>query len=368
VRTLLNLEKQDLGFNRSSILLANFNPKFAGYKPAQLNALYARILDRVNALPGVRASALSEAPPIGFGSWNSPIDIHGYTPAPHENTSTLIHRVSSGYFDTLGMPILDGRAIGPQDTASSQKVVVVNQALADHFFPRGGAIGHSFTVADPSVKGDWQIIGVVKNAKYRDLHIQDDRMIYLPVVQLADDPNYAYWLQVHAAGDPAKITGEVRAAFAEIDPNLSLLDVTTISEQVDGMTGQQTLISQLSTFFSLLALLLACIGLYGVMTYNVMRRTNEIGIRLALGAQTTRVMWMVLKESLVLLAIGISLGIGATLAAGHYLQTMLFGLKPSDPQTLVEAVFVIVAVTLLAAWFPARRATRVDPMVALRYE
>jgi predicted permease len=368
LRTLANLQKQDVGFNRQSVLLINFNPKFAGYKPAQLNALYTRMLDRMNALPGVRGSALSEAPPIGFGSWNSPIRVRGYTPAPHENISTLIHRVSSGYFETLGVPLRAGRGIEPADTATSQKVVVVNQTLADHFFPHGGAIGHTFTIDDPGVKGEWQIVGVVKDAKYRDLHIQKDSMIYLPVVQLTGDDNYAYWLQLRTEGDPAKLTAEVRSAFAEIDPNLSILEVRTISEQVSQMMGQETLISQLSSFFSLLAHALACIGLYGVMTYNVLRRTNEIGIRLALGAQTGRVMWMVLRESLLLLGIGVVLGLGATLAAGHAIRSMLFELSPSDPITLAAAVFVITGVVVLAAWFPARRATRVDPMVALRYE
>jgi ABC-type antimicrobial peptide transport system permease subunit len=175
-------------------------------------------------------------------------------------------------------------------------------------------------------------------------------------------------VQLATVGDPATVAGEVRAAMAEIDPNLPILEVRTIAEQVEGSMGQEQLISQLSGFFSLLALSLACIGLYGVMTYSVLRRTNEIGIRLALGAQMSRVLWMVLRESLVLLGIGVALGIPLTLAATRLVQAQLFGLHASDPATLMAAVLVIAGVTMLAAYLPARRAAKVDPMVALRYE
>jgi predicted permease len=282
--------------------------------------------------------------------------------------STLLNRVTSGYFETVGIPLLRGRTIGPEDTATSTKSVVVNQALAEQYFPHGDAIGHTFTVADPSVTGTWQIVGIVRNSTYRHPGEAAQTMAYLAVTQLTGDDNYAYWLQVRAQNDPGKIAGEVRAALAGIDPNLPILDVQTISQEFDQLIEQQRLISQLSSFFSLLALSLACIGLYGVMTYNVIRRTGEIGLRIALGAQAKIVLWMVMKESLLLLAIGILLGAPATLAASHAIQSQLFGLTAHDPSTLLAAVFVIAAVTLASAYFPARRAARVDPMVALRHE
>jgi predicted permease len=266
------------------------------------------------------------------------------------------------------MPVIQGRPIGEQDTASSVKAVVVNQAVANHFFPKGDALGHTFTVDDPSVKGEWQIVGVVRDAKYHGPREKPERMSYLAITQLTGDDAYAYWLQLATVGDPAKVAGEVRAAMAEIDPNLPILEVRTIAEQLDQSMGQETLISELSSFFSLLALSLACIGLYGVMTYTVMRRTSEIGIRLALGASMARVLWMVLRESLLLLATGVALGIPLTLAAGRLVQSQLFGLRSYDPATLAAAVLVIGAVTMLAAYLPARRAARVDPMIALRYE
>jgi predicted permease len=368
LRTLKNLQNQDFGFNRRNVLLVEFNAKFAGYKSEQLDGLYQRILDRLDALPGIRSAALAGSPPISAGSWDSPIFIQGQTPAPDEDISTLINRVSPRYFETLGIPVLQGRPIESQDIATSTKAVVVNQTMADHFFPRGDALGHQFSIADPAVTGSWQIVGVVRDTKYNSPRERAQRMIYLPLAQLTGDDKFAYRLQLQTVGDPASVTGAVRSALAEVDPNLPILEVKTISEQVDGFMDNERLISQLSSFFSLLALALASIGLYGVMTYNVVRRTNEIGIRIALGAQAKRVLWMVLKESMWLLGIGVVLGIPAALAATRLVQAQLFGLSPSDPVTLAVAVILIAMVTLAAAYLPARRAMGVDPIVALRYE
>ncbi len=368
LRTLHNLHSQDLGFNRTNLLLVTTSPKFAGYKPEQLNALYDRILGRIDALPGVRSAALSGGPPMFHGNWGSPITIVGRPVKENEDVSTLLNRVSPGYFETLGIPLLRGRTIGPQDTATSTKAVVVNQTLADKYFPHGDAIGHSFTVADPSVKGTWQIVGVVRDATYNHAGEEHDAMAYLAVMQLTEDDQYAFFLQVQTAGDPSAVAGEVRGALAEIDPNLPILDVQPISEFLDSLIDQQRLVSQLSGFFSVLALSLCAIGLYGVMTYSVVRRTNEIGVRIALGAGTGEVLWLVLRQSLILLGIGVVLGVPATLGASRAIQAGLFGLSPWDPSTLVGAVTVIAAVTLIAAYFPARRAARIDPIVALRYE
>jgi predicted permease len=367
-RTLRNLENQNFGFDRHNILLVEFNAKFAGYKPEQLNALYERILGRLDALPGIRSATVSGGPPMSGNRWNSPIFIQGYTAKPNENLGTLLSRVGPGYFETVGVPLLRGRVIGAEDSASSPKVVVVNETMANYFFPKGDAIGHRFKVADPSVVGDWEIVGIVKGTKYNSPREEPQRMAYLPVMQLTGDDNYAYWLQVRTAQDPAQVAGEIRGALAEIDPNLPVLSVRTIIEQLDNSMSNERLISQLSSFFSLLALLLACIGLYGVMNYDVARRTNEIGVRMALGAQTSGVLWLVLKESLVLLGIGIAVGIPAALAATRLLQSQLFGLRPYDPVTFGTAVLIVCVVTLFAAYFPARRAAKVDPMVALRYE
>ena len=204
VRTLHNLRSQDLGFNRTNLLLVNTNPRFAGYKPQQLNGLYERILTRVQALPGVRSAALSGQLPIARGNWGSPITILGRPITPNEDVSTYLNRVSAGYFETLGIPLLRGRTINADDTATSLKAVVVNQTLATLYFPHGDAIGHSFTVADPGVKGTWQIVGIVRDSRFRASATKPEPMAYLPVTQLTEDDQYAYWLQVQSAGDPAK--------------------------------------------------------------------------------------------------------------------------------------------------------------------
>jgi predicted permease len=368
LRTFYNLRNQDFGFNRTNILVVQFNAKFAGYKSEQLNGLYDRILSRLDAIPGVQSATISGVPAINAGQWDSPIDVKGHTPAPGEYVNTLMNRVSSDYFSTLNIPVMQGRAIEPRDTANSPKIVVVNQAMANHFFPHGDAIGHRFTVGDPSVKGEWEIVGVVHDTKYGSPRDDHRPMTYFPVAQLTDDNSYAYSIQLRTTGDPTKAATVVRSALAEIDPNLPILEVKTMGTQIESLMSTETLISQLSTFFSLLALLLACIGLYGVMTYNVVRRTNEIGIRIALGAQSNSVLWMILKESFLLLAIGIALGIPATLAATRTIQSQLFGLSPTDPLTFIAATLIISLVTLIAAWFPAHRATKVDPVIALRYE
>jgi predicted permease len=368
VRTLQNLQSQDFGFNRSNVLLAQFNAKFAGYKPEQVNGLHQRILDRIVALPGVRSAALSGAPAINFGRWNSPIFVQGQTPPPDRSLSTNINRVSAGYFETVGIPLLRGRVIGLQDTATSTKVVVVNQSMADYFFPKGDAIGHQFTIADPGVPGAWQIVGIVRDAKYFGAREEPQRMIYLPLAQMTGDDSFAYWLQVRTDGDPGNLASSVRTAWNDVDPNLPQLEMKTIAEHLSLFTDDERLISQLLTIFSLLALTLACIGLYGVMTYNVVRRTGEIGIRIALGARRGRILGLVAGQAVALAAAGVAVATPIALGLGHALKSQLYHVSPDDAALLAAVAALAITVALAASLIPARRATRVDPMEALRTE
>jgi predicted permease len=367
VRTLRNLQNQDFGFNRRNVLIVSLGLKAAGYKPEQLPSLYQRLLDATKTLPGVRSATLSMLPPISGMTWGGPVSIPGHAAQPNEDMDTAINSVAPQYFETVGIPLLRGRAIGPEDTATSAKVAVVNRTFADHFFPHGDAVGRSFGVpGEESIQRE--IVGVVRDSKYHDPREAPGRMIYLPVSQLSGENLYAAFLQLRTAGDPAQVTEALRRALAGIDSNLPILKVITLSRQVDNYLDHEELISQLSSFFALLALLLACIGLYGVMNYNVLRRTNEIGIRMALGAGRGGVLWLVLKESLLLLSIGVALGVPIVLAATRLVRTELFGLGVFDPLSLAAAVLFLSLATTLAGYLPARRATRVDPMVALRYE
>ena len=387
LRTLRNLQNQDYGFERTHLLLADFNAQLAGYKPSQVAGLHQQLIERLSALPGVRSVALSGTPPIGNIVWNSSLNLSAYTPAPKENMDSALNRVSGQYFETAGIAIVAGRAIAPSDTANSLKVAVINQAIAQHFFPKGDALGRSLTINIDTVKGPWQIIGIARDTKSGDPRDPDPtRMTYIPLAQIEpfvpvdasapapsraapreeNQDRFANTILVRTTGDPAKAVADLRASVALVDPNLALLHVTTIHEQVSNLMTHDELISTLTGIFSLLALLLAAIGLYGVMSYNVVRRTNEIGIRIALGAQTRTVQWMILSESLLLLAAGVGLGLPLTLLATKFIKGQLFGLSALDPTTFAVALTVVSAMTLVAAWLPAWRATKVDPMVALR--
>ncbi|GGG75143.1 ABC transporter permease [Edaphobacter dinghuensis] len=396
LRTLRNLQNQDYGFERTHLLLANINAQLAGYKPSQTPALYQTLLEHLSALPGVRSAALSATPPISYSAWNSTLELSGYTPAPKEDMSSILNRVSGQYFETANIPIVAGRPITPADSANSLKVVVINQAIANHFFPKGDAIGRSLTIDLDDVRGPWRIVGIARDTKARGLRdAEPTRMTYIPLAQIdvfvpaatasstssvksagnATPPPleenqdcFADTILIRTTGDPAKTIASLRAAVATIDSNLTLTNIITIHDQVSTFMTHDELISSLTAIFSLLALILASIGLYGVMSYNVVRRTNEIGIRIALGSQLGGVLWMIIKESLLLLAIGIAIGVPATLATGRTIQSQLFGLNATDPQTIVMAILTISAVTLIAAWLPAQRATKVNPVVALRYE
>jgi predicted permease len=367
LRSLTNLEKQDFGFDRSNVLLAQFGDKFGGLKAGQMASFYENVEARMNALPGVTASAFSNTPPMSNGSWNSSLHVLGYVPAPKEGMNATLERVTAGYFEATGIGIVAGRAIGAQDAMAAPKAVVVNRVFADHYFPHGDAIGHQIKMDDDSIAGPWQIVGVAANTRYSGPRRDIDRHIYFPLAQIPIGENsFIETLEIRTTGDPAKLTSSVRAALAEIDPSLPVLGIRTMSDLTGHFVTNEQLVSRLSATFSALAVLLAGIGLYGVMSYAVVRRTNEIGIRIALGAQQVNVLWMVLRESLVLLAVGLALGLPLALGGLHYLQSQLYELSAADPATLAGSVLIIAAVTVLAAWVPARRATQVDPMVALR--
>lgn len=369
LRSLNNLERQELGFNRSHLLLVNLGDKFGGVKPEQLAGFYQKVLDRMKALPGVNGAAFSSAAPMSHSAWTSTMKVQGHVAGPKEDTSAILEQVTPGYFGTTGIRIVQGRALDTEDTPAGLKAVVVNRIFANHFFPRNDAVGHQITLDDDTNAGPWQIVGVAADTRYSGPREEPQRQIYFPVQQLAVGENsYAEWLQLKTSGDPAKMTSAVRAALAEIDPNLPVLRIQSIGELTDRFIANEALISRLSEIFSALAVLLAGIGLYGVISYGVVRRTNEIGVRIALGAQTGNVLWMVLRESLLLLAIGLALGLPLSLSGLHLLQSQLYQLSATDPITLAGSVLIIATVTLSAAWLPAYRATKVDPMVALRCE
>jgi predicted permease len=304
---------------------------------------------------------------------------------------SILNRVSGKYFETAGITIVAGRGITDADTANSLKVAVVSQALAKKFFPKGDAIGRQLTIGIDSVKGPWQIVGIARDTKSGNPRNTDPvRMTYIPISQIEtflpaavtaesakatkpapreeNEDCYAHMVLIRTSGDPAKTIADLRAAVAQVDPNLPLLQITTIHDQVSNLISHDELIATLTSVFSMLALLLAAIGLYGVMSYNVARRTNEIGIRVALGAQSANVSRMIMRESLMLLAIGTVLGLPLALMATRIIREQLFAIDAIDPISFTVSLAVVSLMTLLAGWLPARRAAGVDPLQALRVE
>ncbi len=368
VRSLQNLQGQDLGFNRENELLVGIDPRVAGYQPSQLPSLYSLLQDRVSGLPGVRSASLSLTGLVSGSMRSESISVQGYTSRRGEDLNVQVNAVAPRYFETVGMHLLLGREVGLQDTESSPRIGVINETMARYFFPHQNPLGHHFGFGDHNHSGDIEVVGVVRDAKYNDLREKPPRMVYCPAVQMTGEDRYLYEVEVRTAGDPATMAAGVRRTIAEIDKNLPLTQVTTLNEQVDRSLNQERLVARLSSFFGLLALLLACIGLYGIMAFAVVRRTNEIGVRMALGARASDVQWMVLREALLLVGVGMVVGLMVALGSSRLIASQLFGLTPADPVTISVATFFLAGVATLACYLPARRASRVEPMLALRYE
>ena len=367
IRSLANLENQNLGFSPQHVLLVRIDPELAGYKVQQLSGLYRGLLERIGALPGVRSASIGTTSPMSGGETAADISVEGQARPPAGNTSQLV-AVAPQYFETEGMRIIAGRGISSRDTATSPPVAVVNQAFARRFLSKESSVGKRFSLGSPFVAPGFEIVGVVEDARYTSAREEPEPIFFLSAYQMESILPYLNEIEIRAAGDPAGITPAVRRAIQEIDPNLPITDATTLAQQVDDSLGQQRAFSGLTGFFGILGLVLACVGLYGIMAYSVTRRTKEMGIRMALGAQRSEVLWMQLRQTLLLIGVGIAIGVPVALAAARLIASQLYGLKPSDPSTLVFAVLVLAGVGLLAGYLPARRAAKVDPMVALRYE
>lgn len=365
VRTLRNLQNVDVGFNRENLLLFNVEPGLNGYTNAQIAQLYRQLTERLEAAPGVRSATVSLIPLLaGYGRTSS-ISVQGHTPQPGDEDDAKVNTVGESFFATMEMPILLGRSLSLHDDERAPKVAVINQMLARKYFGDENPLGRRFGFGGPETSGQIEIVGVARDAKYTDMRRETEPTVYLPYPQSI--PRSATFI-VRSSGNPTALTASIRDAVRDVDSNLPIFGVKTQSQQADESLVQERLFATLSSFFGVLALLLACIGLYGVMSYGVARRTNEIGIRMALGATSTRVTRMVMRETMLVVGIGVAIGLGAAVATTRLVAVMLFGLAPTDPVTVSFAVLLMIAVAALAGYIPARRAARVDPMVALRYE
>ena len=364
LRSLVNLNHIDPGFHRENVLRLQVETDVLGYKrdDPRLNALFQQIESRVSALPGVKAASFS-AFTFHEGSWSGAMLVSGMP--NNENIQVHQNVVGNGYFETMQIPLIAGRTFSTADTSTSQHVAVISEHIAKTLFPPGNPIGRHFTIGIKKSEGDFEVIGIVKDVKFDALQEAPENVNYLSYLQRP-------WgfgdFEVRYSGDFNNISTSVQQAIKSINRNVRITHVTTLDDQVARTMTNERLVAQLSTFFGLLAVFLSAIGIYGLMSYVVSRRTNEIGIRMALGAPRSNVRWLVMREIALLVSIGIAIGIPATLMGDRLIQKMLYGLKGMDPISLGVSVCVLLGVAMLAGYFPARRASRVDPVVALRFE
>ena len=367
LRTLANLRQVDVGFNPQNLLLFRVNPQLNGYDEKRMPGFYRDVLERVAAVPGVRAVAMSN-PALLSGSVNSTsMFVQGRSYALDSRTlDNSINRlvISSNFFELMEIPLLIGRGFDDRDSSTSPKVVVINEAAAKKYFPNENPIGRKFG-SSVEKSGELEIVGVLRDAKYDSVREPAPPTMYVPYTQARLGGSV---FEVRTAGVPSSVTSGVREAVRQIDSNMPVTDVSTQLEQVELRFQQEKLFAQAYALFGALALVVASVGLFGLMSYSVARRTNEIGIRMALGAESRDVLHLVMRESLILVAIGVVAGVAIALASGRFVATLLYGLPPTDPMSIVLAAAVMLFVSAVAGYLPARRASRVDPMVALHYE
>jgi predicted permease len=375
VRTLENLRSVDVGFDAHNIVVFAIDPTLAGYKGAQVDSFYRDLRGRLAETPGVKAVSYSQMPLLSGGLMITSFHWPG-TPQDQESDADTLE-VGPSFFETMHIPFLAGRNFnisdyelaasnhGPSPTAAPSPVIV-NQTFVEKYLGKENPIGKQFGQSPADANGPanpgYQIVGVVRDTKYNSLRREIHAMMYGP--QAGGGASF----EVRTAADPQALLPAIRKVVAQVNANLPLFNVNTESEQIDRLLFQERLVARVSGFFGLLALALACIGLYGLLSYEVARRTREIGIRMALGAQQRDVLRLVVGQGILLALVGAAVGIGAAMGVTRYMASMLYDVHANDPATIAGVAILLTLVALAACYIPARRATRVDPMVALRYE
>jgi len=363
VRSLQNLRSFDPGFQKENVLLANINPSLSGYSPEQSHNFYDALITKTRALPEVTAASVASDTPISGGWDQNGIQVEGYTPREDEDMSIDVTFIGTDYMKVLQVPLFAGRDFTEQDRLGSPKVALINEKMAHYFYGNSNPLGKRIGLDG---KFDTTIVGVVKDVTYTNLRHAVRRRFYLPTAQIPQLFDLA--LHVKTSVAPAAVAEELRSAVKDLDPHLPLYNVKTLEGEIDESLIQERLVTWLSAAFGILATLLTALGLYGVLTFSVARRTREIGIRVALGAQRRDVFKLVMIRGMMLVVVGIVVGVGGSLALARVLETLMFGVKATNLATMIGVSIGLVLVALVACYLPARRATKVDPLVALRYE
>jgi predicted permease len=364
-RSLDNLRRLDPGFQVDGLLSLRLDPSLSGYTPERARVLIGQVRERLAALPGAASVTLAEVGTMTGNASRSTMKIEGYAPQQGEDMNSNTNAVGPGYFSTMGMPLLAGRQFDERDGPGAPKVAILNEVMARRFFKGASAVGRRIGFSRDGVT-DIEVVGVVKEGKFVNLREEPLRFVYVPYAQRGQMSDLTFY--VRTSGEAAGLTEPARRVVKELDPALPVFGTKTMRAQVDESLFVERTVAVLSAAFGLLATALAAVGLYGVMSYTVARRTREIGIRVALGAERRAILGLVLREVVAMAAIGIAVGLPLAWALGRLLSSQLYGLSPSDPLTVGAASLLLAAVAILSGYLPAQRATRVDPLVALRYE
>jgi predicted permease len=363
VRTLTNLQSIDIGFNRENLLLFEVNAGQAGYKDAEMLSFYEDLYQRFRQIPGVRDISFSNRALFTAG-FQLPVSVGG-----QRVTSRMLY-VGPDFFSTMGIPIALGREIDERDQPGSPPVAVVSELFAKSYLGDENPIGKRIAIGGAGDLNSKQveIVGVVKDARYGGLRVELPRVVYASVKH-ASFPNVSRMtFELRTAGDPLAHVNTVRGIVRDVNPLVPLANISSQAAQIEQTISQEIMFARVCTVFAVLALMIACVGLYGTVAYNVARRTNEIGIRVALGAQRARVIRMILQKVLIAVVVALAIGLPSALKASSYVEGFLYSTKPNDPMTIAAAVLILVAAALLAAFIPAHRASRIDPLIALRTE
>jgi putative ABC transport system permease protein len=378
IRTLRNLHRIDLGIRPESLIAFNLNPSISGYSSVKTKQFYMSLMERLQSHASVTSVAFAAMGLLEGNEWDSTITIEGYAAKPGENMNPYCNAVSPDYFRTIGIPLLVGRDFHVRDVLFEERdlkpdeppsfrVAIVNESFVKHYFGNANPVGRRIGFGgDPGTKTPIEIVGVARDAKYMDVRDEIPRQVFFPYLQGEEAGSAVIYMR--STQDPLTAFAAARHAVQSLDMNIPLYNMRTMERQVERSLLVERFIATLSTAFGILATLLAVIGLYGVMAYTVARRTREIGVRMALGAVASEVIWLVMREVLVLVGSGVALGLLAAVGLSRVVRSQLYGITPTDPLTILAAAAALGVVALVAGYIPARRATRVNPVLALRFE
>jgi predicted permease len=365
-RSLYNLKWLDPGFRVDDLFVFSVDPSLSGYEGGRLTTLYRRMQEELAAVPGVRSVSMSEVGTLAGDNWSQTVRVDGYESKEGEDLNPSVDGVGPRYFETMGIPLVSGREFTERDVIGAAKVAIINETMAKYFFGSSNPIGRRFGFGRGKPT-DIEIVGVAKDVRSVELRDQPPRYVYIPYAQDDSVTQLTYYVRA-ARDDGGAIAAGIRQSVRRLDPNLPIFNMKTMAVQIDESLFVERMVAVLSVAFGALATLLAAIGLYGVMSYAVTRRTREIGIRMALGAERGRVLWLVLREVAAMALAGIVGGLAAALWLTRQVQSQLYGLSPNDPLTLGIAMGLLAAVAIASGYIPARRATTIDPMIALKQQ